>query len=212
MYWNTVTPLLKEVLNNIMLSEIFQPFRLVGGTSLSLQMGHRVSIDIDLFTDATYGTINFDALDEFFHANFAYVDTNEGLPVALGKSWYVGSGEKNAIKIDIYYTDAYIREEYEQEGIRMASREDVIAMKLETIGNGGRKKDFWDIHRLHDEFTIPEMLALYRERYPYSHTKEEILAALTNFDQAEDDFDPQCLLEKSWELIKLDLVQWVMRE
>lgn len=71
MYWNTVTPLLKEVLNNIMLSEIFQPFRLVGGTSLSLQMGHRVSIDIDLFTDATYGTINFDALDEFFHANFA---------------------------------------------------------------------------------------------------------------------------------------------
>lgn len=43
MYWNTVSPLLKQVLNDLMKEELFSPFRLVGGTSLSLQIGHRMS-------------------------------------------------------------------------------------------------------------------------------------------------------------------------
>ncbi len=189
-------------------SPLFDPFRLVGGTSLSLQMGHRVSVDIDLFTDSEYGTIDFYAIDDFFRANFNYVDTNKGLPVAMGKSWYVGSGE-DIVKVDIYYTDPFIRPEYEKEDIRMAAREDVVAMKLEVIGNGGRKKDFWDIHRLHDDYTIPQMIALYLERYPYSHTGEEIRAAIINFEKAENDFDPECLLGKHWELIKLDFINWL---
>ena len=46
-----------------MKASVFNHFRLVGGTALSLQIGHRVSIDIDLFSDKTYGTINFDEID-----------------------------------------------------------------------------------------------------------------------------------------------------
>ena len=51
LHWNTVKPILKEVLTVLMQSSFFDPFRLVGGTSLSLQIGHRMSDDIDLFTD-----------------------------------------------------------------------------------------------------------------------------------------------------------------
>lgn len=170
MHWNTVSPLLKKVLQTVMSSPQFDPFRLVGGTSLSLQIGHRMSEDIDLFTSAEYGSIDFDSLDQFFRQNFQHVDTNEGLPVATGKSWYVGSTEKDSVKVDIYYTDAFIRPIDEAEGIRMASKEDIIAMKLETIGNKGRKKDFWDIHELHGDYTIAQMIELYLERYPYGHT------------------------------------------
>jgi hypothetical protein len=54
------------VLNDIIAEQIFNPFRLVGGTSLSLQLGHRMSIDIDLFTDADYGSIDFKAIRAFF--------------------------------------------------------------------------------------------------------------------------------------------------
>jgi hypothetical protein len=43
LYWNTVTPLLKQVLEQLMACELFRQFRLVGGTSLSLQLGHRMS-------------------------------------------------------------------------------------------------------------------------------------------------------------------------
>lgn len=54
MYWNTVNPQLKSTLEQLMNTDLFSSFRLVGGTSLSLQLGHRMSIDIDMFTDAIY--------------------------------------------------------------------------------------------------------------------------------------------------------------
>jgi predicted nucleotidyltransferase component of viral defense system len=212
MHWYAVTSILQNALRVMMASPLFRSFRLVGDTSLSLQLGHRISVDIDLFSDAEYGTIDFDKIDKFLREHFSYVDTNDGLPVAIGKSWYVGSSEDAAVKVDVYYTDAYIRPEYEEDDIRMAALEDIIAMKLETIGNGGRKKDFWDIHRLHDNFTISEMIDLYLERFPYSYDAVEIRTALTNFDQAENDFDPECLLDKTWEIIKLQITQWVDRE
>jgi len=212
MHWNTVTPTLQQVLIAVMGSPLFNPFRLVGGTSLSLQMGHRISVDIDLFTDAEYGTINFDQINDFFHENFPYVDTLEGLPVATGKSWYVGSHEQDAVKVDVYYTETYIRPEQMEEEIRMAAKEDLIAMKLEVIGHRGRKKDFWDIHGLHNDYTITQMIELYLERYPYHHSEEEIRIALTNSAVAENDLNPECLLGKSWELIRLDLTKWVANE
>lgn len=109
MYWNTVNPLLQDVLRNTMSSSIFVPFRLVGGTSLSLQIGHRKSIDIDLFTDAEYGSLDFDAIDQYFQDHYPYTSTNKGLPVAMGKSWYVGESENDAVKVDVYYTDSFIR-------------------------------------------------------------------------------------------------------
>jgi hypothetical protein len=59
MYWNTVTPLLKIILIELMNEPLFNKFRLVGGTALSLQIGHRMSVDIDLFTDYEYGSVDF---------------------------------------------------------------------------------------------------------------------------------------------------------
>jgi hypothetical protein len=47
LHWETVAPILKNVLQDIISESVFQPFRLVGGTSLSLQLGHRMSVDID---------------------------------------------------------------------------------------------------------------------------------------------------------------------
>lgn len=62
MHWNTVHENLQRVLRDIMNESIFDPFRLVGGTALSLQWGHRMSVDIDIFSDQTYGTIDFVSL------------------------------------------------------------------------------------------------------------------------------------------------------
>lgn len=45
----TVTSELLELLKTIMSDSLFNDFNLVGGTALSLQIGHRNSIDIDLF-------------------------------------------------------------------------------------------------------------------------------------------------------------------
>lgn len=65
LYWNTVYNQLQDLFKQTMRDPIFDPFRLVGGTALSLYFGHRMSVDIDLFTDAPYGTIDFDKIESW---------------------------------------------------------------------------------------------------------------------------------------------------
>lgn len=98
LYYNTVNELLKDSLQTLMSSEAFKDFRLVGGTSLSLQLGHRMSIDIDLFNDAVYGSIDFTELDLFLRSAFTYVDSSNDLEPAMGKSYLIGIDKDNNVK------------------------------------------------------------------------------------------------------------------
>ena len=209
LYLETVTPTLYRILQILMKDEMFTPFCLVGGTSLSLRMGHRKSVDIDLFTSAEYKTIDFQLLQQRLRKVFPICQGECGDIVGMGTSYMIGFEEGNLIKLDLYYTKPFISPMEIVDGIRLAGIEDIVAMKLEAIGNGGRKKDFWDIHELRKQYPLAQMLELYRERYPYSYSKHEILYALENFNQADSMPDPKCLLKKSWPFIKMDLYNWV---
>ncbi len=189
----------------------FKKFRLVGGTALSLQIGHRLSVDIDLFSDAAYGTINFKAINKYLRDNFSYVDTLEYDEVGIGTSYFIGKNKNQCSKLDVFYTDGFVYPLLNIDDIRMASAEEIIAMKLEVIGRGGRKKDFWDIHELTEFYSFEDMFGFYKERYPHSYSKKEIVNQFTNFSSADHDFDPVCLKGKYWEVIKLDLVDFVKR-
>lgn len=207
LYWNTVNNTLKDALLLLMQSPIFDQFRLVGGTSLSLQLGHRMSIDIDLFTDAPYQSIDFNQIDEFLKDNFSYVDASFGMLVANGRSYAIGKSIWDNVKLDINYTDPFIKEFKFMEGVRLATIEEIMAMKMEIIQSAGRKKDFWDIHEVLDHYSIEQMIALHEERYPYGHNRELIIKNLINFTKADKDIDPECLRGKHWELIKLDMLE-----
>lgn len=202
-YFNTVNELLKSSLLKLMAAEEFSKFRLVGGTALSLQIGHRESIDIDLFSDIEYGTLNFNEIEDFLKSNFKYVDFLD-VPSAMGKAYFIGENKDNTVKLDIFYTDTYIQPFIEKDGIRMATIEEIIAMKVDVIQRGGRKKDFWDLHALLDSYSIKQMMDFHEQRYPYTHDKDLIIKNFTNFDQADDDFDPICFKGKYWEFIKED--------
>lgn len=203
MYYNTVNELLKNSLLKLMAAEEFTQFRLVGGTALSLQIGHRESIDIDLFSDVEYGTLNFKEIEDFLKSNFEYVDFLD-VPPAMGKAYFIGEDKDNTVKLDIFYTDTYIQPFIEEDGIRMATIEEIIAMKVDVIQRGGRKKDFWDLHDLLDSYSILQMMDFHEQRYPYTHDKDLIIQNFTNFDQADVDFDPICYKGKYWEFIKED--------
>jgi len=203
LYYNTVNDLLKNSLITLMDAPIFQNFRLVGGTALSLQIGHRESIDIDLFSDVEYGTLNFNEIEDFLKNNFEYVDFLDVSP-AMGKAYFIGDNENNTIKLDIFYTDTFIQPHIEEDGIRMATIEEIIAMKVDVIQRGGRKKDFWDLHNLLDSYSISQMIELHEQRYPYTHDRDLIIQNFILFEQADDDFDPICYKGKYWEFIKED--------
>lgn len=209
LYYNTITPLLYEVLKTLMGASVFDSFRLVGGTALSLQCGHRKSVDIDLFTAATYGSIDFDAIDEFINAQYSYVDSGNSKIVGMGRSCFMGNSRDESIKLDMFYTDEYIQPPLIVDGIRLATIEEIIAMKVDVIGRGGRKKDFWDLHELMSKYSFAQMLALHERRYPYTHNEEEIRNNFTDFSKADEDFEPVCLRGKTWELVKLDMLDFV---
>ncbi|UQB68961.1 nucleotidyl transferase AbiEii/AbiGii toxin family protein [Epilithonimonas zeae] len=203
LFFSTVSPELKSALEIVMNAEILKPFRLVGGTSLSLQLGHRISIDIDLFTDANYGSIDFGEIEEFLKTKFSFIKFSSEL-TSFGKSYFVGNSQDNAVKLDIFYSDPFIDNELLLDDIRMASLKDIAAMKIEVIQNGGRKKDFWDLHELLEHFSLNEMLEFNKKRYPFSHDFDLIIKNFTNFEIADDDFDVLCLKGKYWEIIKSD--------
>lgn len=210
-YKETVSAVLWDSLRHLMTLEELKEFRLVGGTSLSLLLGHRISVDIDLFTDAEYGSIDFKSIYKRLTDEFAFVSTEQWTNKAIGNTCFLGSNHNDLVKLDLFYTDNFVFPIKIYENIRLSSLEEIAAMKLDVIGRGGRKKDFWDIHELMEHFTLDEMIRFYLKRYEYNFSKEELISQLTNFEHAEHDPNPNCLQGKYWELIKLDIEEMVVR-
>lgn len=200
--------MLLSVLKTLMKSKEFDAFRLVGGTALSLYQGHRMSEDIDLFTDAPYKSVDFKVIDDFFKNQYPYVSTNDSVIIGMGKTYYAGESENNFVKVDLYYTDEFIQNPVIIDTIRMASLEEIIAMKIDVVSRIGRKKDFWDIHELIDDYNPENMLRLHEQRYPYSHDRALIKANFTNFSEADELYDPTCLRGKMWDVIKMDITNF----
>jgi len=208
MYWSTVNETLKNSLLLLMKKEEFASFRLVGGTALSLHLGHRMSVDIDLFTDEPYRSIDFDAIEVCLKNSFAYTHGDFGGNQVMGKSYLVGTDQDHVVKLDVYYSmDPFFQPYIESDGVRMATIEEIIAMKIDIIQRGGRKKDFWDLHELLPQYPINIMVDLHRQRFEWTHDPNLIRKNFSNFDNADPDLNPICLRGKQWVFIKEDLLE-----
>ena len=210
LHYHTVTPLLRKTLEQLMSEPLFTPFRLVGGTNLSLRFGHRMSDDIDLFSDAEYRSLYFPGFEEYLHREFAYCDcTDKGSIVGFGRTYYVGDSASESVKLDLMYTDLFLSAPDEIDGLRMASVEDLAAMKLNVVSRGGRKKDFWDLHYLLTTcYGLDELLSFHARRYPWEHDESSLVQRLRDFSIADQMPDPRCLTGNTWEDIKLDFIEW----
>ena len=157
LFRETVEPGLYKLIQKLCAFQDLQDFVLVGGTALSLQIGHRKSIDIDLFTNTSFEQ---QALKDILQQEFNLTVQNS---VKNGIFGNIGS-----VKVDVLsHQYEWIRPFEIKEGIRMASREDIAAMKLNAIvGNGSRLKDFVDIAFLSGNLTLKSMLECFDAKYP----------------------------------------------
>jgi predicted nucleotidyltransferase component of viral defense system len=212
LYYNTVSDLLLESLQKLMAHEAFNDFVLVGGTALSLQLGHRQSVDIDLFTSNYYGSMDTEKMRNALIALFDYTEnTNSVRDRNLGYSVRVGKRKENIVKIDMFYTDEFIRPTVEQDGLRLASLEDIAAMKMQVITSRKKKKDFWDIYELLKHFSFDDLINFGLERNPYELTKEKIITAFDNLENIDDASEINSFKGDYWELIVLDLKEIVQK-
>jgi predicted nucleotidyltransferase component of viral defense system len=206
LYYNAVSGILLEALHKLMNHDAFNDFVLVGGTALSLQLGHRMSVDIDLFTAIDYGSMDLKHIKHALSISFPYTDRLETLnETNLGYTVYIGNSEAENVKLDLFYTDNFIAPVIEQDGLRLASLQDIAAMKMQAIVNSKRKKDFWDIHELLEYFTLEELIRFGLERNPYTLTEISILDSLYHSAELSQDTVITCLKGKYWELIVEDL-------
>jgi predicted nucleotidyltransferase component of viral defense system len=209
LYWNTVSDLLKNCLLTLMQAEELESFRLVGGTALSLHLGHRMSVDIDLFSDADYGSVDFIAIEQMLQHSFNYVSGDFGGNPGMGKSYLIGNNEDDVIKLGIYYSmDPFFQGVVDEDKIRLASIEEIIAMKTDIIQRTGRKKDFWDLHELSAKYSMDDMIKFHEHRFEWTHEAQVIRNNFTQFEEADQEPDPICLRGKQWVFIKEDLEEW----
>lgn len=161
-----------------------------------------------MFTDAEYASLDFGKIEKSLKKTFPYCDSLFK-KVAIGKSYFIGEHRNNAIKLDLFYTDTFVFPSKAVKNIRFASLEEITAMKLDVIGRGGRKKDFWDLHEFLGNFSLNQMFDFYVKRYLYNFSKDGLLKKIVDFTTAENDFTPNCMRGKSWELIKLDFEEYI---
>ena len=173
LHYQTVSPVLVDCLHKLMAHPAFKDFYLVGGTSLALQRGHRLSIDIDLFTCVPYGEMNTTEIEAALLEMFPYTDRTEELHHSqMVYSMYVGDSKEDCVKLDLCYDDPLIFSLIEIDGLRIASEKEIAAMKIQAITQTvQRRKDFWDIHELLESYTLSEMVNWGIQRYPWSVTK-----------------------------------------
>ena len=194
-----------------MASKAFDDLYLVGGTALTLQRGHRISIDIDMFTNALYGEMKTDEIKSALVEMFPYVDRLERLDETLMVySLFVGNSSDDCVKLDICYDENPIFPIVNIEGIRMLSEKDIAAMKLNAIAQDKqRKKDFWDIHDLLETYTIEDMVSFALKRFPWSLTLDNIIDGFKRLPSLNDYSEIRCLKGKYWEFVVEDLMEQI---
>jgi len=196
----TVVPELMELLKRIMSEKLFSDFNLVGGTSLALQIGHRNSIDIDLFGNSEINSELFiEKLSEFGDVKVAQSTKN----ILITKI--------NEIKVDfVNYKYPLLSEHLFIENIRMLSTKEIAAMKLNAIAGRGSKKDFIDLYFLLNEFSLEDILSFYEKKYK-DGSVFMVQKSLTYFDDADAKQQPKMFKDFNWETCKQKIIDEVLK-
>jgi predicted nucleotidyltransferase component of viral defense system len=150
---------------------------------------------MDLFSNKPFENILLvDSLKKNFRDKFVM----EEKPPQFGIFCYL-----NEVKVDlIRHPHPLIRPELNNNGVRMFSVEDIIAMKVQAILGRGKKKDFWDIAELLKHFSVADFIQFHQEKYATQNILITVPQAITYFADAEESEDPISLKNQTWDSVK----------
>jgi hypothetical protein len=164
-----------ELIRSLQSKPYLKDFYLVGGTALALYLGHRKSMDIDLFSNFDFDA--FALLEQIQH-DYSY------------ELFFTASntlkGVIKTINVDILaHRYKLLNEPVVIHGAKLLSMPDIIAMKMNAISvSGQRSKDFIDIYYLLNQYELGEMLEFYQKKYDQKNVVF-ILKSLIYFDEVD---------------------------
>jgi len=200
LFWDTITENMRLVLGHFFQTQVGARFYLAGGTALSLQLGHRRSIDLDFFSSTedipTIRPTLEEALSVF---QPMLTDSAWGNLVYLAKDVRVGFYGYGFPLVDsMLMTD----------GLRLASVKDIALMKLDALLARAARKDFYDLYFICQKIPLRQLFDIAPKKYPSVRDFEaQTVKRLVYFENAEEDSDPSMLVPVSWQAVKEYFIQ-----
>ena len=167
--------------------------RLVGGTALALQRGHRISVDLDIFGKWDYSE---DLRGKF--SSTGKVEKESGTPDGKMAFFYIDGVKVDCVSYEMY---EWLEPPVETDGVRLAGVKDIAAMKVNAITNRGTRKDFVDMACLLDDYSIEDIFTWYRQKYPEANPALA-MRSMSYFVDAETMPMPKMLIPFDWEEAK----------
>ena len=191
----TVLPDTLELLKVLTRQPLLADMRLVGGTSLALQYGHRRSVDLDFFGHTTE---DVDELTDMMHDcadNVVRSNCTKRI-----KAYFL-----NNVKVDVVnYDYKWIDEPVLEDGLRLASPKDIAAMKVNAVMGRGTKKDFVDVYFLLQHYSFEELIQFYLQKYT-DGSEYRALLSMSYFADADTQPMPYMFQQVDWDTIKKEI-------
>jgi len=192
-YENAATPDCLRALEYLRQQAIIDEFYLAGGTALALQIGHRVSTDLDWFsTTQLLLTLQREALRQALEASgeFEVVSEQDGMMFT------------RVLGTDVSFVHQHhplLEAAVEYRGVQLASPTDIGLMKLVAVNARGTRRDFIDLYCLRDTVPLDQLLELAKDKYADRPSFLAVAArALAYFEDAEQQPMPRMLQAVRW--------------
>lgn len=182
---------------------ISESFYLAGGTALALQMGHRLSVDLDFFVQKKFAVKKLLRNLSRIGRVDVMLEDHDSLCVEF-------AGAKLSF---LYYPYQLLFPLVMWRGYgELADVRDVACMKIDAIASRGTKRDFVDLYYLLKQYSLPEILELFEKKYDGIHyNTPHIMKSIVYFADAEEDAIPRQTKPVSWGVIKKCIVTEVRR-
>ena len=169
---------------------------LAGGTALALQAGNRKSLDLDFFTEKK----DFKEKELLAH----FIDNQDWKTDIEEKNTIYGQMFKAKVSFIAYPFFLPRQKPLWYKYARVLSVKDIGVMKITTISQRGRKRDFFDLYWCAKNVEpLEEIIKKLPAQYPFiAHNYHHLMKALVYFEDAEKDAEPEVFFDVSWKKIK----------
>jgi hypothetical protein len=196
-HWEAVTPGARRLLEVLGGLPVMRPFYLAGGTGLAVRLGHRISVDLDLFArietlddqlrqGIVEGLVRDHKVERLQDSVLGLVVTVDGQPASFFSYSYPLLAPTGLVS-----------------GLQVAGILDIGLMKLDAIAGRGTRKDFYDLYFIAAHIPLEELFARSGDKYPHSRDfGMRVLTALVDFDIADQQEEPTMLNAVDWDQIR----------
>lgn len=195
MFLSVINSETKKTIDLLYDLQFIRSFYLAGGTGCAIHIGHRISEDLDFFSQAEFSQFEIKNTLKA-HGRFLvdYSDTRT----------LTGRFEQTKISF-FHYEYTLLEETSDFLNLKISSLKDIGCMKIDAISSRGSQRDFVDLYYILKffEMSLKEFFIFFQDKYgEENYNFVHIMKSLVYFKDADEDADLKMLEQYSWQNVK----------